>query len=146
MIPCTIFMGCFCYFSEKARIWLRVKLPEMVLWSSPHGNIQSPRTGIVEGNISFGKHNLESGAYFLHRKKEKKKSLTFNLFFPPLIFLSASLLQPFFNVCFFTLKLITHAVQTFSWAQTSLMKLSEGLQPRDNLCFCPESRKTSLKV
>lgn len=45
-------------------------------------------------------------------------------------------------MCFFTLKLITHAVQTFSWAQTSLMKLSEGLQLTDNLCFCPESRKT----
>lgn len=82
MIPCTIFMGCFCYSSEKARIWLRVKLTEMVLWSSPHGNIQSPRTGIVEGNVSFGKHNLESGAYFLHRKKEKK---IFNIqpFFSP---------------------------------------------------------------
>ena len=72
IIPCTIFMRCFCYFSEKARIWLRDMLTEMVLWSSPHGNIQSPRTGMVEGNISFVKHNLESGAYFLHRKKEKK--------------------------------------------------------------------------
>ena len=51
----------------------------MVLWSSPCGNTQSPRTGIAEGNISFGKHNLEAGAYFLHKKKEKKKKeTTFN--------------------------------------------------------------------
>ena len=56
----------------------------MVLWSRPHGNIQSPRTGIVEGNISFGKHNLETGAYFLHKKKkEKKKNFNIQLFFFP---------------------------------------------------------------
>lgn len=53
----------------------------MVLWSSPHGNIQSPRTGIVEGNISFGKHNLETGAYFLHKKKERKKNFNIQPFF-----------------------------------------------------------------
>lgn len=40
---------------------------------------------MVEGNISFVKHNLESGAYFLHRKKEKK---IFNI-------------QPFFPLSYF---------------------------------------------
>ena len=118
----------------------------MVLWSSPRGNIQSPRTGIAEGNISFGKHNLEAGAYFLHKKKGKKKkkkqhsTMSFSL-----IFLSACLVQPFFRVCF-TLKLITHAVQTFSWAQAFIRKLSEGLQPQANLCVCPGSRKKPLKA